>query len=320
MKRFIKKLSSKLSVNQRGTAHFLLPVIAVLAVGAIGTFLITQTHAATTHNGVEMGSSGLCVRYSSTSNTVTLQECSASDSGQYWTIGSSLEESTSNGENKCIVPNAVKAGTNPAEPVSVQVCVGSTAQVKAWARPSWSGANKDAYYSVQEYDNGKGPKRCLVDANGGTGGTLETVGCGTAADQDFSNHTLPATSTSPTAPPVLPAPPKPVQPPAPTSACINNTYSTKYGGEYIACVDYLQVMLNGMDKYDHASPALTTDGYYGTLTYNRVTAFQKYGEEQVTGDANPNTWAQLCNIIQARYGSSNVAIYNAYKDAKCGDY
>jgi hypothetical protein len=296
------KLLKRLKLNQSGVTHYVVPVIVILLVAGVGTYVVSKSLAATNHTGIEMANSDLCVRYSSAHDTLTLQPCSASDSGQYWSIGSRIENDTSSGENDCIIPRSGSGAVT----VSVQLCVGSA--VESWARPpaAW-GAGANTVYNVSEYAGGKGPKRCLVDPAGEygeSGGSLETTGCDNSkenyADQNFHDITLPANST-PTpvkSPAPTPTPPKPVT----TGNCTGSDF---YSGTSGSCVSAIQGILNATYAYyrtlsrgAYKGSNIAVDGEYGAATEGQVKIFQGYflGSSNVDGVVGPKTWESLCSV------------------------
>jgi hypothetical protein len=284
-------------LNQFGATHLIIPIVAVLVVGGIGGYFISQTHAAS-YEGVGIGGSKLCLRYSSAHSTVTAQPCLASDSGQHWSIsGPTVRYTTTNSD--CL--------TASGSSVVVHECgLASILPASQWAPGPYSGT----LYSVSTY-NGNHTKKCLTDAGLVSGGNITLATCSSNADQHFANITLPAKAPAP-------APVKIV--PVQSASCVKNTYQV--GSSGATCIDTIQSILTATYNYYHVAHAGTKiypglpvnrDGIFGTATQTEVKVFQTYfmGKSAADGVVGPATWQDMCSVAYYHDGNSD------YKTAGC---
>jgi hypothetical protein len=305
----------------------------IVFIALCGGVFVAFSHAAgAQEEGVTVGSTPggvhLCVDDGQAGGTASMYPCNANNSDQLWQINGGKIVGDSAGVSYCLQPRGSGKSAVIEEP-----CGSSSLQ--KWANPSgtaWKGYLSGALYNVGSWNNGKGQKNCLVDPGGAneltSGGSLETVGCGTQADlnanrayedQIFSNYYY-TVGGKPTPKPT----PKPTAKPTPViSTCILHDYSSGSSG---SCVSAIQSILNYAYIYyhnDHGGTIpyngkeISVDGSFGSLTEAQVKVFQNYfnGSNSVDGVVGPETWGTLCYVayyhdVSADYRNAGCTSHN----------
>ena len=319
-------------LNQKGLSHHLiLPVLVVLAVGGIGTYIINRSGATggCSSNTYSQGSSGACVAELQrlTNKCVAAKGAGAAISadGAFGPITKSAvircQQASGIGADGIVGPQTwrVLDSYASAAPASAPAAAPATASTPALSAEQTcakstfgQGANGSCVTILQQKVNGclaavGNSTRIATDGAFGQMTKNAVIACqqanGIGADGIVGPQTwgvlLKKTSVSSTANVSQPAPTAssvsaPVAPTA-SSSCTNSALSQGANG---SCVTQMQQKVNGCLAAIGSATRIATDGAFGQMTKNAVIACQQANGIGADGIVGPQTWGVLM-----KYGS-----------------
>jgi hypothetical protein len=168
-------------LNARGATHLIVPLIVIVMVGGVGSYLYAASHAATSNSGPIIGIASKCLdnyaNKKADDNKIQLYTCNGTGSQQW---AANTNGTIINANDDCL--DVAAAGVSAWTPVDLYQCNGSVAQV--W---TVNAAKK----TIMNPHSGL----CLDDRAGNTGdGTqIQLYPCnGSAAEQWTVTTTAPA--------------------------------------------------------------------------------------------------------------------------------
>ena len=323
-------------LNQKGLSHHLiLPVIVVLAVGSIGTYILNRSGATggCSSNTYSQGSSGACVAELQrlTNKCVAAKGVGGAISadGAFGPITKDAvircQKASGIGVDGIVGPQTwrVLDSYASAAPASAPAAAPATASTPALSAEQTcakstfgQGANGSCVTILQQKVNGclaavGNSTRIATDGAFGQMTKNAVIACqqanGIGADGIVGPQTwgvlLKKTSVSSTANVSQPAPTAssvsaPVAPTA-SSSCTNSALSQGANG---SCVTQMQQKVNGCLAAIGSATRIATDGAFGQMTKNAVIACQQANGIGADGIVGPQTWGVLM-----KYGSVSSA-------------
>lgn len=322
------------TLNGRGFAHhLLLPVLVILAVAGIGSYLLTVSHAATASIYKGQCAQNKQLLQSAAANadaTCTRQVQDLIDIYQYsatnhFAIGGKGETFNYNSENMVIMNGNFNGATQSA----VNTFAKSPSLTNATSASSLGSWNTfcstvsqklgTAGFAHTTYDFSPGRNKASGYYIGSSGKTIFATVCGSPTAVSFSSGSTSGSSSSSSS----------------STACAKYTISTSsHGGAPAQCIYYLQSILNAAyqansgnytsvaNNYDSfykvsngvIAGVTPSDNNYNNTTKVRIMAFQGTfnGSDgsnlSIDGVTGPATWGALCAV--ARTYATNPHNYN----------